>query len=406
MTHDFTFRRRGPGWRAGLLVPAALAVASCRGPAPEPVADPAPGAAPTHSISISDAALAAEGIAVAAAATERRSGFFEVPAVFQLDETRTSRVGAIAEGVVVDADVQAGSRVAKGTRLAGIHSHMVHDAWAGYRRALAEKRRATTELAFATDTEHRTQRLLETKAVSRQEAERARTERAAAEEALVIADSELLRALAELEHLGIAANPDTLADPVDDVPIAAAYAGVVLERLVTNGTAVTVGSPMFVVSDLSRLWAVAEVDETRLPALSVGRTVDLVVSAYPERSFTGRIIAIGDAVSPETRRVTARIEVANQDGSLKPQMFATVRVPFGDERDVVVVPAGAVQKFEAEPVVFVRGAAGEFVRRPVTVGAERNGTIEIVDGLKAGERIATTGTFLIKSKFLDTGAPE
>jgi membrane fusion protein, heavy metal efflux system len=354
-------------------------------------------------VTLTEKALQAEGIVIEPAKTERRSGYFEMPGVFQLDETRTTRVGSVVEGVVVDAEVQVGARVAKGSRLAGIHSHMVHDAWAGYRRAVAEKRHATTELAFATDTEARTLRLLDSKAVSRQEAERARTERAAAEEALVIAESELTRSLAELEHLGIPSAPSALNDSADDVPVTAAYGGVVLERLVTNGTAVTVGSPMFVVSDLSRLWAVAEVDEARLPALAVGQAVELAVAAYPERSFTGRIIAVGDAVNPQTRRVTARIEVDNKDGSLKPQMFATVRFPLGEQQEVVVVPASAVQKIGAQTVVFVYGDQGRFTRRSVVAGAERLGTVEIRSGLKDGERVATTGTFLIKSKFLEGG---
>lgn len=413
MTHPVIVIRRllhskGPAW--ALTLAALGGVPACGGgSAPAPTDASAAATAPAADpdvVTLTESAIKAEGIAIEPARTERRSGSFEMPAVLQLDETRTSRVGSIVEGVVVDADAQVGSRVARGARLAGIHSHMVHDAWAGYRRALAEKRRATTELAFATDTEARTRRLLETKAVSRQEAERASTERASAAEVLVIAESELTRSLAELEHLGIEASPDALADPKDDVPITTAFGGVVLERLVTTGTAVTVGSPMFVVSDLSRLWAVAEVDEMRLSALAVGRTAELTVAAYPGRSFLGRIIAIGDSFNPETRRVTARIEVDNRDGSLKPQMFATVRFPLGEQQDVVVVPATAVQKFDARTVVFVYGDKGRFTRRTVVVGQERDGTVEIRQGLKAGERLATTRTFLIKSKFLEGGMAE
>ncbi len=346
------------------------------------------------------------GITVAAVRAESRSGYFETPAVLQLDETRTARIGSIVEGVVVDANVQVGTPVRRGTLLANIHSHMVHEAWAEYRRAMAERRRAAAELEFVRQAEGRAFRLLATKAASQQEAERARTDRGAAEQALVIAESEVTRALEELEHLGIRPDPAVTNDPRDTVPVTATLGGVVLERLVTAGTAVTTGTPLFVVSDLSRLWAVAEIDESRLPSLAVGRAVELAVAAYPQRAFPARIAAIGDSLNPDTRRITARIEVENRDGSLKPQMYATVRVPTGDQVQVVVVPASAIQKIDQEPVVFVEDRAAHFVRRRVVTGPERNGVVEIQEGLQANERIATEGTFLLKSKFLEGSQPE
>ena len=357
-------------------------------------------------IQLSQEAMRTVGITVAAARAESRAGYFETTAVLQLDETRTARIGSIVEGVVVDANVQVGTRVGRDTRLAEIHSHMVHEAWAEYRRAMAEQRRAVSELEFVRQAEGRAFRLLATKAVSQQEAERARTDRGAAEQALVIAQSEITRALDELEHLGITPDPAVINDPRDTVPVNATLGGTVLERLVTAGTAVTTGTPLFVVSDLSRLWAVAEIDEVRLPSLSVGRVAELAVAAYPERAFPARIVAIGDSLNPDTRRITARVEVENRDGLLKPQMYASVRVPTGDKVHVVVVPATAVQKIDQQSVVFVEDRAGHFVRRSVVTGAERDGAVEIREGLQANDRIATNGTFLLKSKFLEGGQPE
>jgi membrane fusion protein, heavy metal efflux system len=361
-----------------------------------------------QSLTLTPEAMKTGGITVAAPRTERKADSFEAPAVLHVDETRTSRVGAIVDGVIVDANLQAGARVKRGARLAGIHSHMVHEALAEYRRALAERRKSATELAFMKEAEGRASRLLAAKAASRQEAERARVDRAAAEEAQVIADSEIERALGELEHLGITPDPaagDSFEHP-DAVPVTAPYGGVVLERLVTSGTAVTTGTPLYVVSDLSTLWAIAEVDESRLPALAVGREADLTVAAYPGRLFRGRIVAIGDTINPETRRVTARIEVQNRDGSLKPQMYATVRLPSGMPQPVAIVPAAAVQKIDQQSVVFVETSPGQFAPRAVTVGAERDGHVEIQRGLEANERIAITGTFLIKSKLVEGTQPE
>jgi cobalt-zinc-cadmium efflux system membrane fusion protein len=406
-------KRRPRTWSRAALLAACLAFTTCGGASSSKTADVARADTPPSSpseggsgIQLSPEALRTGRITVDAARTESRAGYFETPAVLQLDETRTARIGSIVEGVVVDADVQVGARVGPGARLANIHSHMVHEAWAEYRRGLAERRRASNELAYVKEAEGRASRLLVTKAVSQQEADRARTDRAAAEEALVIAESEVTRALDELEHLGITPEQSVVNDPRDTVPVNAALGGIVLERLVTTGTAVTTGTPLFVVSDLSRLWAVAEIDEVRLPALAVGRAAELAVASYPQRPFPARIVAIGDSLNPNTRRITARIEVDNRDGSLKPQMYATVRVPTGDQVHVIVVPASAVQKIDQQSVVFVEDRPGHFTRRSVVTGAERDSAVEIREGLQPADRIATAGTFLLKSKFLEAGQPK
>lgn len=388
-----------------------LAAAGCTaGSVAEARPDPAPGSSTTApratDVTLTADELRSGGIAVEAPRVDTRAGGVSASAVLHLDETRTARLGSVVDGVVVESPIQTGTRVSKGARLATIHSHLVHEARAEYRRALAERRRASTELAFIKDAEARTSRLLAAKAASRQEAERARTDRAAAEEALVIADSEVQRALEGMEHLGIEPDAGDASASRDALPIVATVGGVVLERLVTPGTAVTAGTPLFVISDLSRLWAVAEIDERRLPAISVGDTAELTVAAYPGRMFEGRVIAVGDTVNPETRRVTARILMLNADGALKPQMFATARFTNDEGEPVLLVPAAAVQKVDQEPVVFVERDAGRFVQRPVTLGTERDGYVEIRQGLTADDRVAVSGTFLLKSKFLEAGLPE
>ena len=182
--------------------------------------------------------------------------------------------------------------------------------------------------------------------------------------------------------------------------------GVVLERLVTEGTAVTTGTSLFVVSDLSSLWAVAEVDESRLSALAVGRTAELSVPAYPGEPVVAKIDFIGDTVNPTTRRVTVRAVVPNADGRLKPQMYASVALGAGEPRRAIVVPAVAVQDLDGERVVFVAGEGGRFTRRRVVTGPEQDGDIEITDGLRPGEKVATKGSFLLKSQMTNAGGTE
>jgi len=176
--------------------------------------------------------------------------------------------------------------------------------------------------------------------------------------------------------------------------------GVVLERLVTPGTTVTPGTPLFVISELSTLWAVAEIDESHLSRVRVGRPVDVQVAAYPDERFPGTISFIADVVNPTTRRITVRSTVPNADGRLKPEMFATVALGESEPRPMVVVPQAAVQTVEGRQVVFIAEPAGRFRPRSVTLGADVDGLVEVQSGLAGGERVVTTGSFVLKSELL------
>ena len=161
------------------------------------------------------------------------------------------------------------------------------------------------------------------------------------------------------------------------VPVRSPIGGVVLERLVTPGTTVTPGTPLFVVSDLATLWAIAEVDDSHLSRVQAGRPVEVVVAAYPGERFPGQITFIADTVNPRTRRITVRSTVANADGRLKPEMFATMSLGDGDPRTVIVVPTEALQSVGGRMTVFVAGAGGRFSARQVQTGADADGLVEI-----------------------------
>jgi membrane fusion protein, heavy metal efflux system len=379
-------------------------LAACRPPS---TAEPAPPAAATaRDLRVSPQALADGIVAVDAARTVEQRDRLEAPALLVLDESRTARIGSMVDGLLVEVSAQVGDRVPSGALLGSIHSHLVHDAWAAYRKAIAEQRRQETELRYATENEQRAERLLAAKAFSQQEVERARVDRAAAVEALDMARTEVRRSEEDLEHLGITNGEDPTGESGERIPVRTPLGGVVLERMVTTGTAVTPGMPLFVVSDLHQLWAEAEVDELRLSSLAVGRPADVAVPAYPGDTFPARIVFIGDTVNPTTRRVVVRCLVPNDEGRLKPQMYATVGLGTGDTRRLTVVPSAAVQNVDGAPMVFVDEGGGRFTPRTVRTGAERNGLIEIAEGLAAGERVATTGSFLLKSQLLGTGEPE
>jgi len=352
------------------------------------------------SVSLGEAAQRQAGISTAMVKAITRANRVEAPGVLALDEKRTARLGSMVEGMVVQAHATVGDRVRQGQVLAELHSHVIHDAWADYRKAMAERRRRETEQAFARQNEERAQRLLAEKAISRHDLQRAEADRVAADEQLDMARTEVRRAEEALEHYGVTNKEDPTGESGETIPVRSPLRGVVLEQSVTQGTAVTVGTPLYVVADLTELWAVAEIDETQLSQVRAGRNTEIRVSAYPGETFAGLITFVADTVNPKTRRVTVRCRVPNPDGRLKPEMYAALTLSSGEPHEVLAVPSAAVQEIEGKPFVFVKTKAGAYERRDVSLGQEAEGWIEVRAGVKAGEEVATTGSFLLKSELL------
>jgi cobalt-zinc-cadmium efflux system membrane fusion protein len=385
------------GALARVVVAAACALAAaCGGASAPPQAESAASGAPGV-IPVSDRDAEAAGITVAEARGVERSEPLRATGVVTFDERRTARVGARVEGVVSAVAVQPGERVASGARLASLHSHVVHDAWAAYFKALADRQRAETELTYARTAESRAAQLVADKALSPQELERARADAVAAAQAVAAVGAEVTRAEQELHHYGLTPRADADAHENDEVPVLSPLAGTVIERLTSPGATVTPGTPLFVVSDLSRVWVSAEIDEAFLGRLTTGSRVAFTTNAYGDESFAGTLTAVGDVIDPATRRVKLRVEADNAQRRLKPQMFVTLTLQSGVARRLVVVPSRAVQTLDGETVVFVR-SGGTFVRRAVTAGAEIDGEVVIERGLAEGETVATAGAFLLKSE--------
>ncbi len=386
------------GRRAAVCL-ALLALAAgvgCTGTAPqEPSAPPAP----ADAVALSRTSEQLAGIVVEAVTADTVPLALDAVGTVSLDDTRTARVGALVEGVVSATHANVGDRVRRNALLAGLHSHQIHDGWADYRKAVADRRRVEQELAFATDTVARTERLLADSAASPLEVERARAARAAAAEQLTMAQAEVRRATESLEHLGLDVGTGPV-EAAEIVPVRTPLAGVVLERHVTAGTAVTPGTPLFVVADTSVLWVLAEVDEAVLARVRPGSAVQVGVSAYPEERFPARVTLIGDTINPTTRRVVVRCEVANGDGRLKPGMYARVQIEGAATAPRVRIPMDAVQDIGERRVVFVPGGEGKYVPRDVETGEEREGRVEIRRGLAPGDRVVTRGAFLLKSQLL------
>ena len=393
--------------RVGLSLAAALVLAGCQSAATvAPVEEAVVAEGARDTVTLSAEAATRAGVVVAPATVVSRADQLTAPGLVTLNERRTARIGALAEGVVIDVAVQPGDRVARGARMATVLSHLFHDAWASYFKALAGRRTADREVAFARATHERAVRLVRDKALSPYEADRAAADLVHAEQELAAARAEVMRAEQDLQHYGITPREDANPEQEDRIGITAPFDGVVIERLVSSGSAVTPGTPLLVVSDLSTVWVTAEVAETNLGQLSAGRAATIVTEAYPGETFTGTIDAVGDVINPVTRRVTVRLVVPNPERRLKPEMFVTSQLGLRAVREIVVVPTSAVQRMDGEPVVLVRTAEGAYHRRTIDHGNEVDGLVEIRSGVKAGEDVVVTGAFLLKSTMTGGGDPE
>ena len=174
-----------------------------------------------------------------------------------------------------------------------------------------------------------------------------------------------------------------------DTVVRAPFNGVVAQRLVSVGDYVTKGMKIAVVVRVNPLRVQLTVPEQFISAVSVGQPVGFVVDAYPGRQFEGRVKYIAPAVQADQRALTVEAVVPNPKGDLKPGLFATARIEQHARTPGVLVPAAAVQTSSGTSRVFV--VNGDHVEeRVVSIGQTVGDATEITNGLKAGERVATT----------------
>ncbi len=175
--------------------------------------------------------------------------------------------------------------------------------------------------------------------------------------------------------------------------------GVVVSHNVSVGDTVQVGQPLFVVADLSSVWADLSLNETQLSQVTPGASVVLVTQAYPKRRFAGKLLSLGAAVDETTRTVAARAMVQNPEGLLKPGMFAQAEIAVGSREEVLAVPATAVLQLEGKPTVF-KVEDGKFHPEVIEVGPRHGDFVEVKAGLAVGDEIAVEGAFMLKSLML------
>jgi Cu(I)/Ag(I) efflux system membrane fusion protein len=195
----------------------------------------------------------------------------------------------------------------------------------------------------------------------------------------------------QIAELGKAGKPNIR------LPIYTPLSGVVIEKMVQEGQYVNTGEVLFAIADLSKVWVEIDVFENEVPYVRVGQQVEIRSSGDQHVAVHGRISFVYPFHDPKTHTVKARVEMANAGGRLKPDMFvnAIIRVPLVTG---IVIPVTAVIDTGKRQVAWVETAPGMFEPRDVQVGERVDDKLQILSGLKGGDKVAVSGGYLIDSE--------
>jgi RND family efflux transporter MFP subunit len=340
-------------------------------------------------VSLTPEAMTRTGIKVdtvrAATATEGVG----VPGTVASNAYRDTKVNALVGGVVRQVMVELGAHVRRGEPLAVIFSSDLADAQMKY---------LSMRATFEADHQKlvRTEKLVALGAASRQELEEVTAMHAGHETELAAARQRLL--LLGLETSQV----DSLTDAshvVSEVTVPVPANGRVIARSVNPGQVVSPGQELFVVTDLSTVWVIGDLYEKDFPIVRVGSNAVITVPAG-SRTLRGRVAYIDPRVDPTTRTAKVRVEVPNSGENLRLGMFVTLSFETGSNQRIAVVPQAAVQAVGERTVVYmpVEGEEGKFTERLVKLGPSRGDLVQVVEGLRPGEKVVTNGSFFLRSE--------
>ena len=305
------------------------------------------------------------------------------------DDTMTT-VFSPYTGRVTRVAAKLGDTVAKGAPLMAIAASEIVQGESDVAAA-----RANLEIARAT--EKRQHDLFDAGAGAFKDWKQSQSDLVAAEASLASARGRLhILGKSEAEIATLEKAPAGSAETVLSAPVA----GTVTQRQVGVGQYITSASggaavPIFTIANLSTVWLVANVRESDAPSLRVGQSAEVTVLAFPGKTFKAKISWIGAAVDPTTHRLPVRAEVQNPDGALKAQMFASFSIATSAPVDAPAAPQDALVYEGDTARVFVVAQDGSIAGRVVRTGRSREGMIEVLSGLHAGEKIVASGTLFI-----------
>jgi len=370
-------------WPSLSFVVAVLAAGCGEGSAPSPAAAPKP-------IETRVDNSAEVPIEVVTPQARMRRGILETSGKVQFNEETVTRVHSPVTGRVVEVLSKPGDVIEAGHPLFVIESQDLSQAKSDYSKAITDVERADRALRLAKE-------LFEVKAIPQKDIREAESDYRKA-----IAERE--RAASRLRTLGMTetqiADVGARSDTSTRLVIHAPRSGVVVERNIVHGQVVAYGQSdtpvnLFVIADLSTMWVLADVYEPDIPRVQRDQPVTVTLPCCPGERFEGRVSYISDIVDKDTRTIKVRAVVPNRGRLLKAEMFVKVAIATGATR-VLALPASALHRDQNQLFVLVQKNKDEYERRPVKVGNDIEGGVEILEGVGPGDRVVTTGSILLK----------
>jgi cobalt-zinc-cadmium efflux system membrane fusion protein len=326
------------------------------------------------------------GVVVAAVTQQRLAGVISATGKVEANADRIAHVSPRISGKVVSVKASLGDSVAAGQPLVTLDSVELGEALNRYHQS-------RTKLALAQSNMERIKTLVEKKIAARKDILQAETDYRTAQTELHTDEERLSLYGVTLSEL----NGDGRRKQL--LPVRSPIGGIITEKHAIVGELSDPSKSLYTVADLSSVWVLVDINEKDLAKVRKGQAATVIVGAYPDLKLKGRITYIADFVDQATRTVKARIEVANPGRKLKPEMFATVELALAaDAPPVLAVPEDALQDLDGKKVLFIAEGEAEFEARPVEAGRTAGGMVEIVSGLKEGERYAVKGAFILKSE--------
>jgi cobalt-zinc-cadmium efflux system membrane fusion protein len=326
-------------------------------------------------------------LTIAAANEGESAETIRVPARIEVDEQRVARIGAAVTGRLTEIRAELGQRVHRGDVLAMLHSAELSSSQLAYLKAVSQDGLQLRAVS-------RAKLLFESDVISAAELQKRESE-------LLQAQAERQTSHDQLKVLGMTEQDIKKLEDTRSVhslsSVIATLDGIVIERKITQGQVVQPADALFTVADLSHVWLVAEIPEQQAGLVKTGGISEAEITALAEHSLKGKLIFVSDTIKPDTRTVTARMDVENSDRLIKPGMLASMLIR-GVSHKYVMVPMVAVVREENRDYVFVQIDAQHFQLRLVKLGPENAGVAPVLEGLLEGESIVTDGAFHLNNE--------
>jgi len=326
-----------------------------------------------------------------------------------VDEAQATPIFLPFSGQVTQVFVDAGAKVAAGQPLLALRTGDMVDARNTLFTAAAAQASAASAARLAQDNLRRQEQIFKTAGGALRDYEQARSDAIAAEAALRSANSALGAARDKLAIFGKSQGEIGKLEGARDITgyhpetiFHAPITGTIAQRAVAPGQFVQTGgtTPVLTIANTSRVWLVAQLAESDAPNVHLGDNVDVTVAAYPGRVFKAVVDNIASGLDPVSHRLPVRATIANPDGALKPQMFADFAIrhaiaPAGPAKTALSVPAMAVIHEGEAARVWIQIAPRQFKSVDVQVGDSHDGLIDVLSGLKPGDKVVTAGAIFV-----------